>query len=187
MPPAVWGWRRSPLRRRVDIVEAWVVLTAWLLAVAGGLPAGLGVVGAVERSLDLQRAERRAVAAVLAQDAADSKSPQAVDSERVWVTVRWNAPDGTVRTGQTKVPAQTPAGTLVTVWTDRRGGLTSKPVTHQEAQIQAALVGVVAAMGAGGTVLCGTWAVRRGLDRRRMTPWDEEWARIDTRWGRKTG
>ncbi len=38
---AVWGWRRSPLRRRVDVVEAWGVLSAWVFAVAGGLLAGL--------------------------------------------------------------------------------------------------------------------------------------------------
>ncbi|WP_456340359.1 Rv1733c family protein [Streptomyces caniscabiei] len=88
----------------------------------------------------------------------------------------WNTSDGTVRTGQTKVPVETPAGTRVMVWTDRRGGLTSKPVTHQEAQAQTVLVGVVAAMGAGGAVLCGAGAVRGGLDRRRMTAWDEEWA-----------
>ncbi|WP_179202467.1 hypothetical protein [Streptomyces caniscabiei] len=93
----------------------------------------------------------------------------------------WNTSDGTVRTGQTKVPVETPAGTRVMVWTDRRGGLTSKPVTHQEAQAQTVLVGVVAAMGAGGAVLCGAGAVRGGLDRRRMTAWDEEWPRIDTR------
>ncbi|MEI5525467.1 hypothetical protein WB401_12950 [Streptomyces brasiliscabiei] len=171
----------------MDVVEAWVVLGAWVFAVAGGLLAGLGVTGAVERSLDRRRAERRAVSAVLIEDAADRKSAQAVDDERVWGTVRWRAPDGAVRTGQARVSAESPAGTRVTVWTDRHGGLTSEPVTHQEAQAQAAMVGVVTAMGVGGIVLGGAWAVRGCLDRRRMARWDEEWARIDTPWGRKTG
>jgi hypothetical protein len=34
-------WRRNSLRRHSDVVEVWVVLVIWLLAVAAGLLAGV--------------------------------------------------------------------------------------------------------------------------------------------------
>ncbi|MEU2879366.1 hypothetical protein ABZ651_24505, partial [Streptomyces sp. NPDC007070] len=30
-----WRWRRNPLRRTSDVVEAWLLLVAWTLAVLG--------------------------------------------------------------------------------------------------------------------------------------------------------
>ena len=43
----MWRWRRSPLRRRCDLVEAWVVLAGWVIALVCGVVAGLAAVGAV--------------------------------------------------------------------------------------------------------------------------------------------
>ncbi|MYS43445.1 hypothetical protein GTY23_19820, partial [Streptomyces sp. SID5998] len=50
-----WRWRRNPLRRTSDVVEAWILLVAWTLAVLGGLVAGLLTAGAVQQSADRVR------------------------------------------------------------------------------------------------------------------------------------
>ncbi|MYW21330.1 hypothetical protein GT039_38670, partial [Streptomyces sp. SID2955] len=55
----LWRWRRNPLKRRADVVEAWVVLGACLLTVLAGVLAGLTATGSVEHGLARERAERR--------------------------------------------------------------------------------------------------------------------------------
>ena len=183
----LWRWRRNPLGRPSDVLEAWVLLTACVLALVGALLAGLATQGVVERDLDQQRVERQAVTAALVEDAKDKPPAGAADGDRVWATARWTAPDGSTRTGQTKVGPDAPAGTRVTVWTDQHGALTSKPVTHEEAPLQSALAGVLAAGVTVGVVAGGTGAAKAWLDRRRMEQWAADWARTDTRWGGKTG
>jgi hypothetical protein len=185
----LWRWRRNPLRRGSDVVEAWVVLAAWVVAVVGGVLAGLVTQDAVWRDLDRQRVERRTVTAVLVEDARDKAATAvAVGDDRVWVKARWTAPDGSRHTGPVKVrPDDAPAGTPVTVWTDQRGVVVSKPVTHGEARLQAVLSGVLCAVVTGGAVAGAARGARAGLDRWRAEQWAAEWARVDTRWGGKTG
>lgn len=183
----LWRWRRNPLRRGSDVVEAWVVLAAWVLALVGGVLVGLVAQGAVERDLDRQRVERRTVTAVLVENAQDKPSAAAVDDDRVWVKARWTGTDGSRHTGLIKVQPGAKARTPVEVWTDERGAVVSKPVTHGEARLQAVLSGVLCAVVTGGAVAGGAHAVRAGLDRWRREQWAAEWARVDTRWGGKTG
>ncbi|WP_406446940.1 hypothetical protein OHB14_50725 [Streptomyces sp. NBC_01613] len=132
-------WRRIPLRRRSDVLEAWGLLGACVLALVGTLLAGLVTQGAVERELNQQRVERQAITAVLIEAARDKPSAGAADDDRVWARARWTARDGSTRNGQTKVQPDTPAGARVTVWTNEHGALTSKPATQEEARFQSAL------------------------------------------------
>ena len=182
-----WRWRRNPLRRGSDVVEAWVLLAAWVIALVGGVLAGVVAQGAVERDLDRQRVERRAVAAVLVEDARGKPSAGAGEDDRVWVKARWTASDGLTHTGLTKVRPDAPAGAPVTVWIDQHGTVVSQPVTHGEAQLQSVLVGVLCAAIAGGAVLGLARVSRAGLDRWRGGQWDAEWARVDTRSSHPTG
>ncbi|NUQ98645.1 MAG: hypothetical protein HOY79_19525 [Streptomyces sp.] len=185
----LWRWRRNPLRRGSDVVEAWVLLGAWVLAVVGGLLAGLVAGGAMQQALDRQRAERHAVSAVLTEDATQ-RSPMravAVADPRVRATVRWTAPDGSVRTAETRVQSGTPTRTRITVWMDERGRLAPKPVSPAAATAQAAAMGLLSAAGAGGVVLVGTRVACIGLNRRRIRQWAQEWERVGTQWGRKAG
>ncbi len=183
----LWRWRRNPLRRRVDVIEGWVVLAAWVFAMVGGLLAGLLAANAVTQSLDRQREERRAVPAVLAEKAPESMPAPAVGDDLVWATVRWKAPDGTNRTGRAKVQPESPKGTRTTVWTDRHGALMREPVNQTEGALQVASAGLLAATGAGGVVMLGAWGVRVRIDRLRMRQWAAEWEQADMRWGGKTG
>lgn len=67
----LWRWRRNPLRRRSDVVEAWVIVVGWVFALVCGLLVGLVAADAVERDTEGQREERRQVSAVLVEDAQD--------------------------------------------------------------------------------------------------------------------
>ncbi|MFF4500391.1 hypothetical protein [Streptomyces sp. NPDC001401] len=183
-----WRWRRNPLKRRSDVIEAWVVLAAWVLAVSVAVLAGLVTTGAVGRDLDRERAERQEVSAVVTKDAADA-TPSAREARppQAWATVRWTAPDGSTHTHRTQVPSGTRAGTHVVVWTDRHNNLASEPLAPADAIFRATLVGGLVAIGAGGAVW-GCGRITRGcLARQRLRHWDEEWERIDTRRGGKTG
>ncbi|MGW3730597.1 hypothetical protein ACWDPP_36965, partial [Streptomyces sp. NPDC000851] len=64
----LWRWRRNPLKRRADTVEAWVLLGAGMLTVLGGVLAGLTVARSVEQELARERAEWRPVTASLTKD-----------------------------------------------------------------------------------------------------------------------
>lgn len=183
----LWRWRRSPLRRRSDVIEAWIVLAAWVFALFGGLFAGLAAAGAVESSAARQRAQSREVPAVLVEDAADHVPSRAATDYRVWATVRWTAPDGSTHTDEARVSPETRKGETVAVWTDGKGDIVAEPLSSGETRLHAIAGGVLAATGAAGTVLATAWAVRLGLERRRMAEWAAEWERIDTRRGWRTG
>ncbi|MDT9695081.1 hypothetical protein [Streptomyces sp. P17] len=183
----MWRWRRSPLRRRCDLVEAWVVLGGWVLALVGGVLAGVVAVGAVERAAEEQRAQSRRVSAVLVEDA-DGRVPARVPADyRVWAKVSWTDPDGTSHTDEARVAPRTKAGAAVPVWTDGRGQVTAEPLSSGEIRLQAVSGGTLAALCAAGVVLGTVWVVRQLMERRRLAQWALEWERIDTRNGWKTG
>ncbi|MFE1327578.1 hypothetical protein [Streptomyces sp. NPDC058741] len=181
-----WRWRSNPLRRRVDVVEAWVVLAGWMLAVLGGVVAGLAAAGAVGQAVVRQRADSHRVPAVLVQDAPGPSSDRAASDRRVW-GMRWTAPDGTAHRQRARVPPRAPAGSTIPVWTHRDGDLTSPPVSDGEARLHTGMGGALAGTFAGGAVLGAARLARLGLDRRRSAQWDAEWERIDSQRGWKTG
>ncbi|EGX56492.1 hypothetical protein SZN_27596 [Streptomyces zinciresistens K42] len=183
----LWRWRRSPLRRRSDVVEAWLVLCGWLLAVVGAVFAGLAASAAVAGSAQQQRAESRRVTAVLVKDARDAGAARVSTDNLVWAAVRWTGPDGTRHTGDARVSPDTRAGARVTVWTDRRGIIVSEPLSGAEILLHSVSGGILAGGSAAGVVLGATWAARQGLERRRLAQWAAEWERVDTPWGWKTG
>jgi hypothetical protein len=168
-------------------VEARVIVVGWVFALVCGLLAGLMAAAVVERDAERQREERRQVSAVLIEDAQGRLPQRAATDYRVWATVRWTAPDGTTHTDEARVPPKTPAGSTLTVWADKSGVVTAEPLTAGETRLHATSGGVLAAAGAGGVVLGAAWAVRLGLERRRLAQWAAEWERFDTRKGWKTG
>ncbi|MER6283112.1 Rv1733c family protein [Streptomyces sviceus] len=128
--PDAWRWRRNPLRRRSDVVEAWIVLATCLVALLGGLLAGEEAGAATEAGLTARRTAAHTVSAVLVEDAgAASTVPTSGTGETVRATVRWTAPDGSTRTGQARVEPGGAAGTSVTVWIDRGGNPVRTPHT----------------------------------------------------------
>ncbi|MGJ5749743.1 Rv1733c family protein [Streptomyces puniciscabiei] len=182
----LWRWRRNPLRRRADVVEAWVVLGAWLLTVLAGVAAGLVAAGTVEHGLARERAAWRPVVAHVVERAPGT-SPMhrhATAGERVWAKVGWTVADGSTHTGQVRVEPGSRAGTPVTVWTDPQGRLVGRPASASEAAFRGNLIGCLVGVSAAAVPLVGGLALRGRLERRRMRAWDTEWARLGPQWGR---
>ena len=181
-----WRLRRNPLRRRSYLVEAWLLLAVWILAVVAAAGAGVWTVLAVERHIDALRADRHSVTAVLVEDAQRIVGT-ADGSDNYRATVRWTAADGTRRTGLAHVDSSSKAGSTTQVWLDAKGRLVPTPATATQGRIEGAVLGVWAAAGAGGVVLLVGRGVCGQLERRRVDQWDAEWARIGPQWGHKTG
>ncbi|MET8453956.1 hypothetical protein [Streptomyces sp. NPDC005209] len=183
----LWRWRSNPLRRLEDIVEAWIVLTVWLIILVGGALTGLVTVHAADESFARQRAERHSVHAVVVTDVPRTITKTWVTGEPVLATVRWTAPDGTARTGQTLVESSQKAGTWIMVWQDDDGRLTPGPTRGTAATAESALLGLVAASALAGFSAGAGALARSWLDRRRLDQWGREWNLIGPRWGHKTG
>ncbi|MBK3574440.1 hypothetical protein JHN63_11555 [Streptomyces sp. MBT65] len=181
-----WRFRRNPLRRRSYLVEAWVLLAAWILAVVAAVGVGAWTNLAVERHIDALRADRHSVPAVLVEDAQRTVGT-ADGSDNYRATVRWTAADGTQAMGLARVDSSSKAGSTTHVWLDAKGRLVPNPPTATQARIEGVVLGVWAAAGAGGAVLLVGRGVSGRLERRRLEQWDAEWARIGPQWGHKTG
>ncbi|MFD5661749.1 Rv1733c family protein [Streptomyces hirsutus] len=185
----LWRWRSSPLRRRSDVIEAWLLLAALVLTLFAGAVTGLAAAGAVDRSLAERRAESHIVPAVLAEDTADAlPSPVTEDGSgdgRAWVKVRWTAPDGTSRTGRAEAGPGDKAGDVVTVWTDDAGRLVPEPPGGADARFQAIMAGLTVAAATGGMAVIGGWLVRSRMGQRRSEEWEAEWRQVEPLWRRR--
>lgn len=186
-----WRWRRNPLRRPVDVLEAWVELVATVLLVVSGATAGLMMFVAVSVQLEEQRYEHRPVAAVLLER---SDSPTAPPGDgggpgdaRVHAEVRWTDHDGVTRTARALVEPGLATGSEVTLWVDENGRFVPEPPGPGEATGQAALMAVLVAGLVGTAVLLGRRPVDAALDRRRALAWELEWAEYGPLWQQGSG
>ncbi|MFJ4007425.1 hypothetical protein ACIPWL_28790 [Streptomyces sp. NPDC090023] len=183
----LWRWRSNPLKRREDIVEAWIVLVVWVVAVVGGAAAGAVTAQATAGLMAQQRAHRHAVHAVLLADA--RRSAAGMWQGRVVDTpVRWETPNGEVRTGRALVNSGLRAGSTVVVWQDDWGKLVpARPANATEGSLQAAFFGFGAALAVGAAGYGAGALGRLWLDRRRLARWDREWDLVEPRWARRPG
>ncbi|MET9934387.1 hypothetical protein [Streptomyces sp. NPDC006324] len=101
----VWRWRRNPLRRTTDLVEAWIALVAVVLlcvaAPLAGLRTGTSADETLRRAVRVQQERRTPTTARVVRSAdAPASGPRTAESggeERLRrsVVARWTAPDGT--------------------------------------------------------------------------------------------
>ncbi|GHE14963.1 Rv1733c family protein [Streptomyces alanosinicus] len=182
-PVRLWHWRRNPLRRHSDVVEGWIVLAIWVLAVLAGGLAGVVAAQTFERSSRVHP-----VSAVLTGPAPHAQAGSGgYDDGRVWATVRWTDTDGSVHKGQAKVFPGAPQGSRVTVWTNSKDRVVNAPVTGVAATLEAVMTGVLVAVPVGAAVWGAGRLVRTRLIRRRMAEWDEEWKQVGPWWGNLSG
>lgn len=181
-----WRWRRNPLRRHADIVEAWIVLVVWTVIAVGGTLVGVVAAHAAEDSFAQLRRERHSVPAVLVENTAGAVSTgEATTSERVRAKVRWTVSDGSTRTGWTLVGSGHKPGSRVMVWMDSQGQLAAEPPTAGAAAAEAALLGAGAALTFGGLTLAAGRLAQWRLDQGRYEQWGREWAQVGPQWGPK--
>ncbi|MEU6611159.1 hypothetical protein ABZ922_40070 [Streptomyces shenzhenensis] len=180
----LWRWRSNPLRRREDIVEAWIILAVWVVVVVGGTVAGAVTAHAAADMLAQQRARRYPVQAVLLADAPPMTAWAA--GGQVRDSVRWTAPDGTSRTAWTLVDGGQKRGARVVVWQDGRGRLAPQPTSRAMGAVEAGLFGTAAAFLVAAPALGAGAVARARLDRRRMARWDREWELLGRHQGPRT-
>lgn len=73
------------------------------------------------------------------------------------------------------------------MWLNAKGQLVPEPATVDQAELQGAVVGTVAAVSVGAMVTLTGWGTCVWLDRRRLRQWDTERAEVGPRWRRKAG
>ncbi|MEU4896932.1 hypothetical protein AB0B12_30570 [Streptomyces sp. NPDC044780] len=189
----LWRWRRNPLRRRTDLLEAYAALVAasliLLVAPVVGWMSGSWAHGALEKVAREQRAERHPLSAtvlkVLPQPPIDSdpETASAADAHRR-VLARWTGPDGSSHQGALAARPDADPGERFRIWTDDHGRPVGRPLDAATTTTHAVLAGVGAAAGTVVLVDGARRLVVWRLMRRRYTQWDIAWARAGQDWGR---
>ncbi|MFI6559445.1 hypothetical protein [Streptomyces sp. NPDC050534] len=187
-----WRWRSNALRRRSDVLEAWIVLAAWAVAAVASVVAGIVGARAAQHTVDEDRTGRRPVTAVLVKTVPGSGRDvvTGIRYDRVVATVRWSdVRDGraTTRTGVMNVKPTARPGSTVQAWTNAHGRLVAPPVSAAEAATRVVLAGTGVALVAGVTVLACGGLVRLRVQRRATEKWGVEWDQVGRHWGHTTG
>jgi hypothetical protein len=186
-----WRWRRNPLRRRCDVIEAWTALAVAVLLFLGaplaGAAMGWWAYDDARATAAAQRAERHRVPAVLVENApAAVPTAQGGKQPTYKVKVRWHEPGRGTRTGETQVSAGLRRGDRAHVWLDSRGRNVAPPTSSIAIWQQTVATGVWTASGIVALVLVVRVGARRVAERHRMAEWADEWARTGPEWRRHT-
>jgi hypothetical protein len=190
----LWRWRRNPLRRTTDLVEAWVALAALvLIAVAAPVTGSLGGTAAqsfLQQAVRNQRHARHLVTATVIRRLGVSTlttDPEATGTHeaRSRVLADWTAPDGTRQYGLALASLQSPhRGEHFTLWTDPHGRIAPRPLDSATATSHAVLAGIGAAGLSAGLVEAGRRMIVWRMVRRRYERWDQAWDRAGPDWGK---
>ncbi|MDT0611783.1 Rv1733c family protein [Streptomyces lancefieldiae] len=182
-----WRWRRNPLRRRSDVVEAWTVLAVALLLFLGAPLLGAATAwwshGQAQAVVAEQRAERHHVRAEVVGGAPGTMpSVQGNPQHSYRATVHWSTPDGAEWSTTARVPAGTRHGDRVDVWLDPHGRSVPPPAGDSMVWQHSVTIGAFTTFGAALPVLLAHCAVRRMALWRRMAEWDRDWALTEPHW-----
>jgi uncharacterized membrane protein YphA (DoxX/SURF4 family) len=192
MPTTTWlrlarrlGRGTNPLRRRTDVIEAWLVPAAFVVFLAlSPLVAGLAAAGVRADDLAAQHVQQswHPVSAVLLRAA---PGPEFADSGAntwtEWAPARWTV-GGRQYTANIPVPADSRAGSTQTVWLDSAGQVRVPAMTKPE--LSGAIgTGILLALAALAVVIAVAARVARSvLDRKRMASWGDAWLSVGPRW-----
>lgn len=188
-------WRHNPLRRRTDLIEAWVALGALLLMIVAvpaiGWISGALTDDAFRRTIRAQHEDRHRTQAVMVREAeaptrvaSDPEAPAQRDPGRP-VIAKWTAPDGSRHTQLVRsAPPTLRAGDTFPLWTTSRGQLAGPPTDPAAARTHAVLAGLGVAAGTAGLIEAARRLVVWRLNQVRYARLDLAWARAGPDWGR---
>jgi hypothetical protein len=191
-----WRWRRNPLRRPTDVVEAWLLLVTvavlcltpllgwWAGAMADRTLQATVRAQHVERTLvpaTVQPDTKGAGAAPTAQGARNDPAPGFSGHGDV---LKWRAPDGTAHTADVSSDLELWQQGHIRLWVDRHGDLVPPPLDRATAGTRAVLTGTAVTSTAAGLVVVARQLAMWRLMRRRMASWEREWERVGQDWGR---
>jgi hypothetical protein len=184
------GFDANPLRRRSDVVAAWL-LPAAILIFVGLCPVIYAVIGMRVRADNAaaQRAEAtwHHVEGTLVQAAAGPQQQgSGANSWTVLAPVRWVV-DGQSHEADIYVASDSPAGSHVPVLLNQAGKLEMPPLTAAQVENRVFVDTLVALAALAVLLACLKWGIRRVLDRRRLAGWEAEWLAVGPRWSRQQG
>jgi hypothetical protein len=186
-----WRWRRNPLRRRSDVVEAWTALAVAVLLLVGaplaGALAGLWAHRTAQAVAEERRAERHQVhAEVVGRPPVRPIAARSGTQPDFRVKVRWTEPGEGVRTAVARVPGDSVRGEVVPVWFDARGRSVAPPPDGTAVWQHTVGIGAVTAAGSAAVVLLVHGTVRHAALRHRMAEWERDWTRTEPGWTRRS-
>jgi hypothetical protein len=179
------GTDHNPLRRRADIVAAWLLPAALAAFLVLGPLVGWAAAGLAHRAnaatWQADRALHRAPATLLA--AAPGPAYASASTWMDWTAARWTQ-GGEPRTALVPTAAGTPQGARVQVWLDPKGRVAVPPLSAGQAteRVQVTTALALAAL----ALLLGVAAaiVRARLTRAQITSWAADWRAVEPLWSR---
>jgi hypothetical protein len=179
------GSDHNPLRRRSDLIAAWLMPAAIAVFLVLGPLVALGAIAVAHAGVTSARqAERdlRSVPAVLLEAVPGPlMTAGGTNSWMTWAPARWTA-GGQPRAGRVPAQSGTPAGSIVRVWLDRAGHVQVPPLTPGQARDRV-ITAAAAALAALAVLLAGLGiAGRCVLNRRRLAAWEAAWQLTGPRW-----
>jgi hypothetical protein len=180
----LWRWRRNPLKRRSDVVEAWAGLAAGVVMAVGAPISGIAAAHSMHDSIIQQNQDRHRVSATLTHDAPGVATTRAegANPDRVRAPVQWHDASGRTHSAHVTVAPGAKAGTTTPVWVDGRQQVTEPPLDAVQATVQTDIIGAGAAGGFCVAALAAHRLVRLDLDRRRSRQWQREWEKVGPQW-----
>jgi hypothetical protein len=179
------GRDTNPLRRRSDVLEAWLLPAAIVVfLVLCPLVAGLTGMWLRADNAAVQRAQQswQPIRAVLLRAAPGPEfTDQGANTWTVWEPARWTV-DGQLRSGSIPVAAGSAVGSVQTVWLDSRGHVQVPPLSP--ARLSEAVDGAMLISAAALAVVVGilTLLARWFLNRRRLAGWATGWLAVGPIW-----
>jgi hypothetical protein len=182
------GFDHNPLRRRLDVIEAWLLPAVIAVFLAfGPLLVGGADAWAHARNAAVQQDQRswHQVPAVLLQAVPGPvMSDNGANSWTTWTPARWTS-GGRPHAGLVPATSGTSAGSTVPVWLDGAGHVRVPPLTAGQVRDRVTLAALVA-LTVLVVILAGLALVgRRLLDRRRLAGWETAWLSVGPHWSRR--
>ncbi|MFD7829924.1 hypothetical protein [Kitasatospora sp. NPDC059803] len=193
-----FGARHEPLVRPVDRARA----RAWLLSAFGALLALAFATGssllayhATAPQADSDRLRLHKVDAVVLTlpDHGTGTGTGAGGrfgagySTRVDAEASWTYPDGQPHTGTVQAPRTAVTGTVVPVWVDPVGALSSPPTNRAAVAVSAVCTGAGALLALLALLTLALRLRLHVLDRRADEAWTQGWARLEPLWSGRAG
>jgi hypothetical protein len=179
------GFDHNQLRRRSDVIEAWIlpVAVAVFLAVSPLLAVAASAWIHKENvtAAQAQRSWHPVTATLLQAVPGPQMSENGANSWLTWTPARWTE-HGRRYVGAVPAEAGSSAGSSVTVWLDNAGNVQAPPLTPGQVRDRAALAAaiVITVFAAFVTAVALIW--RRLLDRRRLASWGTAWLSVGPQW-----
>lgn len=179
------GSDHNPLRRRSDLIAAWLLPAAVIVFLAlGPLVASIAVwLGHADNAAtrQAQRSLAPVPGVVLAAAAGPMMSANGTNSWIVWVPAHWTAA-GHPRAGKIPAISGTKAGSTVPVWLDHAGNVRMPPLTAAQARDRDIVAAGTALAALAVALACVALICRWRLDRARLVSWEAAWRSVGPQW-----